>query len=126
MLNVLHLAAASPKRCDCVMTLWPAALKAARQLLLSPVAPIRAQEWECVWITHLYPLKTSDGGGGSWKAIDQSEQMVFQPWHVTRISPVVILTSSLLSPSHTAHMPSIPRGDMITEASEDGECSNAS
>lgn len=37
----------------------------------------------------------------------------FQPWHVTRISRVVTLTSSLLSPSHAAHMPSIPRGDVL-------------
>lgn len=33
------------------------------QPLLSPVAPIRAPEWERLWITHLYPLKASEAGG---------------------------------------------------------------
>lgn len=44
----------------CGVTLWPGALQAVCQLLLSPVGPIRAPEWERLQITHLYPLKASD------------------------------------------------------------------
>lgn len=72
----------------CAMTLWPGALQAVCQPLLSPVAPIRAPEWERLWITHLYPLKASEAGeeegergvggwGCSWEAIGQNVQMVF-------------------------------------------------
>lgn len=63
------------------------------QPLLSPVAPIRAPEWERLWITHLYPLKASEaggeeeekegerrgGGGCSREAIGQHVQMGFSP-----------------------------------------------
>lgn len=31
------------------------------QPLLSPVGPIRAPEWQRLWITHLYPLKAREG-----------------------------------------------------------------
>lgn len=104
----------------CAVSLWPGALQAVCQPLSSPVGPIRAPEWERLWITHLYPLKASEAGeeegetgecsGGShWPACADG----FQPWHVTRISRVVTLTSSLLSPSHAAHMPFIPRGDVL-------------
>ena len=60
------------------------------QLQRSPVGPIRAPEWERLWITHLYPLKASEageeegrGGGGGvgvqrpGEAIGQRVQMGF-------------------------------------------------
>lgn len=52
----------------CAVTLWPGALQAVCQPLLSPVAPIRAPKWWRLWITHLYPLKTSQAGEGGVEA----------------------------------------------------------
>ncbi len=91
------------------------------------MGPIRAPECERLWITHLYPLKASEAGeeegeeGGEGRMGEGAQRRShwpacadwFQPWHVTRISPVVTLTSSLLSPSHAAHMPFIPGGDVL-------------
>lgn len=62
------------------MTLWPGALQAVCQPLLSPVGPITAPEWERLWITHLYPLQAGEQeegeeGRGKGEAIGQRVQM---------------------------------------------------
>lgn len=107
----------------CAVTLWPGALQAVCQPLLSPVGPIRTPEWERLWITHLYPLKASEAGeekrgggrGGMQQRGSHWPQCTdgFQPRHVTRIAPVVTLTRGLVSLSDAAHMPFIPRGDVL-------------
>lgn len=54
---------------------------------------------------------------GRWDVLGviagQSVTDRFQPRYVTLISIVVTLASSLVSPSHAAHMPFIPRGDVL-------------
>lgn len=68
------------------LTLWPgASSKLCASLLLSPVAPIRAPEWERLWILLSLSLP----------------------------APAVTPLSSVFLPL-AAHMPSIPRGDGAT------------
>lgn len=106
-------------------SLWPGALQAVCQPLLSPMGPIRALEWERLRIHTSVPTQGKRGwwwgervvGVGRWDVLGviagQSVTDRFQPRYVTLISPVVTLASSLVSPSHAAHMPFIPRGDVL-------------
>lgn len=106
-------------------SLWPGALQAVCQPLLSPMGPIRAPEWERLRIHTSVPTQGKRGwwwgervvGVGRWDVLGviagQSVTDRFQPRYVTLISPVVTLASSLVSPSHAAHMPFIPRGDVL-------------
>ena len=81
------------------------------------MGPIRALEWERLWITHLYPLKASKADeeeeeeeeeeegeeagqrGSHWPVCADG----FQPWHVTRISPVVTHFQPAVTLSRCSH-----------------------